>query len=168
LVFTQNNYRIDLLLEYLGKVDWSANTVSLTATSETVRTVIANDGSLRYEVIQRLRGSVSAIKGTINWVEPQKSFTAALDISFGGSHVTRPHIVHTKTLGNAYVLESHAGILTSIYQLNITSGEGFFQGATGGVTVNGFHNSTNDATWVVNAIFWVPPPMPPPPPPFYS
>jgi len=165
LVFSQENtYRIDLALEYTGNVNWKNNTVTLTATSETIRTILNNNGYINYDVITRLKGAVSAIQGPITWVVPGQTFTSVLTISFGASHIARPHVLHTSTLGTGFVLESHEDTLTTVSQYNVTSGEGAFAGATGGVVVNGHHSSTSGmATWIVNAILWVPLPTPPPP-----
>jgi len=151
-----NTYRIDLDLEYRGTVSWSQNTIDLTSTSETIQTLIDNAGQINYEVISRLRGAVSTVKGPITWVTTGQTFTATLDWSFGGSHINLPHILHTTTLGNGYVLPAHHEVLTSIAQLNITSGEGAFAGATGGVTINGYHDMSGAATWAVSAILWIP------------
>jgi len=96
------------------------------------------------------------VKGTIVWVATAQTFTAKLDWSFGGSHVSQPHVLHTTTLGTGYVLPSHHEVLTSIGQFNITGGEGAFAGATGGVTVNGYHDMSGAATWAVSAILWIP------------
>jgi len=164
-VFSQENtYRIDLALEYTGNVNWKNNSVTLTATSETIRTILSANGYINYEVITRLKGAVSAIMGPIIWVIPGQTFTSVLSISFGASHISRPHVLHTSTLGTGFVLESHQDTLTTVSQYNVTSGEGAFVGVTGGVVVNGHHQQTSgSAIWIVNAILWIPMPNPPPP-----
>jgi len=148
--------RIDVILEYTGNVNWQANTAELGSQSESIRTSLSSDGQIHYEVLSRLRGAVSRINAVLVWIEQGKSYNATLDISFGGSHVNQPHILHAKTLQPAIVLPSHHEVLASIGVYNITSGEGAFNDVTGGITVNGYHAVSGEATWIINAIFWAP------------
>jgi len=151
--------RIDVILEYTGIVDWKKSIITLSSVSEEIQTLIDVTGQINYDVITRLKGSVTFLNGTMAWNEMGVSYNATLDVSFGGSHIFQPHVIHATTLGPARVLPSHHEIMTSIAQCNITGGEGAFAGAVGGLTINGYHSVSGIATWVVNIIFWVPVPL---------
>eukprot|EP01123_Difflugia_compressa_P003458 TRINITY_DN144_c0_g1_i1.p1 TRINITY_DN144_c0_g1~~TRINITY_DN144_c0_g1_i1.p1 ORF type:complete len:214 (+),score=46.98 TRINITY_DN144_c0_g1_i1:99-644(+) len=156
-----NRYRIDLILEYTGKVDWNNNQFSLTSVSETIQVLLATNGDIHYDVISRLRGPVSHLTGTLNWVTVGKSFTSTINLSFGGSHISQPHVLTATTIEYGYVLPAHHEVIASISQYNITGGQGAYASVSGGITVNGYHTIAGDATWLVNAVFWLPnaPPM---------
>jgi len=120
------------------------------------------EGDINYEIQQRFIGPVSVLNGTGKWVNVGESLTASLQLSFGGSHITQPHVLNLVTLGNVYILPAHSEVTTYVAQLNVTSGLGAFQGASGGITINGYQeDATGAATWLVSGVFWVVPQPPP-------
>eukprot|EP01124_Arcella_intermedia_P035759 TRINITY_DN919_c0_g1_i1.p1 TRINITY_DN919_c0_g1~~TRINITY_DN919_c0_g1_i1.p1 ORF type:complete len:170 (-),score=3.47 TRINITY_DN919_c0_g1_i1:51-560(-) len=155
-VVSQDLQRYDIVLDYHGTVDWTNNVFHLSSASQTVRTMISPTGSINYEVINQLRGAITKIDGTIQWITKGQSFNANMTLTIGGSHVSQPHILHASSLGPCTVLPAHHDIISSIGKYNIDSGEGAFLGASGGITVNGQHALSGKANWIVNVVFWAP------------
>jgi len=162
-VLSQQYELIDFTLEYTGTVDVKNLEFHLKAQSETIQTLIDPMGNINYVVIDRFMGPISYLNGTFAWVTVGESFTAKLVLSFGPEHTSQPHVLNLQTIGQATVIPAHHEVLHSIAQYNVTSGLGAFMGATGGVSVNGYHFGNGDATWVVSGVFFAPPPPPPPP-----
>jgi len=152
--------RIDFVLEYLGTVT-PALVFNMKAQSEVIRTLIDVEGDINYEIQQRFIGPVSYLNGTGKWVTEGQSLTGNFQLTFGGSHVTQDHVLNLVSLGNVYLLPAHPDVITYIGQFNVTSGLGAFQGATGGITVNGYQDNMGQATWLISGVFWVVPTPPP-------
>jgi len=158
-VICQDRYqRIDFSLEYTGKVSVTTMMFSLKTVSETITTMIDPTGDINYEISERIIGPVSLMNGTYNWVDVDKTFTSNFYLSFGGSHISQPHVISLTSLDLGFVLPSQPEITHVIAQYNVTSGIGAFQNATGGVTVIGYSMANGDATYLVSGIFWVVPP----------
>eukprot|EP01124_Arcella_intermedia_P017998 TRINITY_DN24974_c0_g1_i1.p1 TRINITY_DN24974_c0_g1~~TRINITY_DN24974_c0_g1_i1.p1 ORF type:complete len:173 (-),score=10.13 TRINITY_DN24974_c0_g1_i1:65-583(-) len=150
--------RVDFSLEYIGAIDLTAKTFSLKAESQNIRTDINPEGHINYHVQDRFFGSVSHINGSFAWVQIGKTFISTMDLSFGGSHVSQPHVLHLATISNGYMLPAHPLVSTFVSDYQIVSGEGAYANATGGVTVNGYeYTADNRAVWLISGLFWITP-----------
>eukprot|EP00005_Dracoamoeba_jomungandri_P006003 CAMPEP_0174262186 /NCGR_PEP_ID=MMETSP0439-20130205/12823_1 /TAXON_ID=0 /ORGANISM="Stereomyxa ramosa, Strain Chinc5" /LENGTH=185 /DNA_ID=CAMNT_0015346845 /DNA_START=19 /DNA_END=576 /DNA_ORIENTATION=- len=148
--------QLDFTLEYTGKLDYQSKNGTVKASSQAITTLIDAVGNIHYNVTSRAIGSVSVIHSEWDWVETYKTFKENMTVSFGT--YKSMHSIYCQTVpgGYGFLINAHHDTVASGATLNVTSGDGAFEGATGAVSCVGHRDLSGDATWICSGLFYVP------------